>query len=172
MRNDLDEILDSGLATYLPREPWPGIEERVIARVARAKRSGSWFRWAIPVPVLAGGLAILLRLAGPEAPRVAVQPPAAASVVHAVRNVQPPASAAARPARRLSAPAKGHDIARLTVFPSPSVLNEQERALVQLAVSNPEVLRDAIRSWEERNQPLTVEPISIPPLENGNSMEE
>src|ERR1044071_7362306 len=33
---ELDRILEEGLATYSSREPWPGLEERVLSRVAHA----------------------------------------------------------------------------------------------------------------------------------------
>jgi hypothetical protein len=54
----------------------------------------------------------------------------------------------------------------------PSPLTPEERALIQLAASNPEVLENVQISQKQRNQPLTVEPIDIPPLEKSDSLED
>src|SRR5437870_12148651 len=68
--DELDRILDEGLATYSSREPWPGLEERVLSRVASTRVAAQaflpvWFRlrtwrWA----VLALPVAVCLLLLG------------------------------------------------------------------------------------------------------------
>src|SRR5262245_34247406 len=66
MKDELDQLLDSALGTYSKKEPWPGIEERVLRRVHRKERR--WLKWvAIGVPALAAAsLAIVMMRPGPE----------------------------------------------------------------------------------------------------------
>ena len=167
-QDKLDQILDSALATYSGREPWPGIERRILARLPQANQSYVWLRWAVPVPVLAGVLMTIAYCVRPEPSHMSVQH-------HIVQNtisepeVQPRRAEVATVAGRKAKPRRSS--ARFGMFPAPSPLSAEERALVQLAGSNPEVLRNALVSYEHHTKPLTLEPINIPLLENGGSTE-
>jgi hypothetical protein len=172
MRNDgpdeLDRILDSALASYSERQPWPGIEQRVIARLPRAKQRNVWLRWMIPVPVLAGVLTMVVYWVKPETSRVNVPQRIVESTAPVKHYVQPqPTTVAKKLARVRKSPT-----VRPVVFPLPSPVTAEERALIQLAAANPEVLENAQVSWQQSNQPLIVEPIDIPPLEKSDSLED
>lgn len=160
MQDDLDRALDSALATYGAHEPRPGIERRVLARLTPATRSNRWLRWAAAVPVLAGALAVVANWSAPEVRRVE-QATAVRPAAPAVRQVE---VQRVRPVR--------HRIAKPRVFPTPASPTREELALMRLAVSNPEVLQYAAVSAERRSEPVTVEPLSIPPLADGGDMED
>ena len=172
MRNDgpdeLDRILDSALASYSARQPWPGMEQRVIARLPRAKQRNIWLRWMIPAPVLAAVLTMIVYWVKPEAARVNVPQRVVESMAPVEHYVQPPPTTVVRKAARVR---KSHTV-QPAVFPIPSPLTAEERALIQLAASNPEVLENAQVSRQQSNQPLTVEPIDIQPLEKSDSLED
>jgi hypothetical protein len=171
-RNELDQILDSALASYSARHPWPGIEQRVINRLSQAKPRERWLRWVVPAPVLAGTLAIVAYWFRPEAPHANVPGRVVQSTVALESEIQPRTSASvARAVRVHRPPSLRPRAAKAAVFPAPSPLTAEERALMQLAVSNPEVLQHAQISRQQWNRPLTMESINIPPLENGESLE-
>ena len=51
--DELDKILEDGLASYSSGEPWPGLEDRVLSRVAaagaaRKRRIWRWMIVAVP----------------------------------------------------------------------------------------------------------------------------
>jgi hypothetical protein len=162
-RNDeLDRILNSALAAYSAQEPRPGLEQRVIAGLRPVNKRYHWLRWAIPVPVLAG---VLLMIVYWEKPAVA--PPVSMPRQPSIAKSDVPAVVAkpARVRRTRRRPAKA------PVFPSPTAPTPEERALAQLAGSNPQILQE-VSLWQRRqSEPLTVEPIKIPPLTNGDLQE-
>jgi hypothetical protein len=172
--DELDQILDSALAGYSARQPWPGIDERVIARLRGQKRQDAWLRWVVPVPVLAAIVMIIAYLVEPEARHVNVAPPVVQRPVPVERHDEQPQPAAiiAKVPPLHRAPAIRPNVLKAPVFPAPSPLTAEERALIQLAASNPEVLQNAQISRQHGNEPLTVQPINIPPLENSGAMED
>jgi hypothetical protein len=120
----------------------------------------------IPVPVLAGVLAVVYWVK-PDAARVDVPQRIVESTAPVELYVQPRPTTVARKAARVR-----KSQVQPAVFPMPSPLTPEERALIQLAASNPEVLENVQISQKQRNQPLTVEPIDIPPLEKSDSLED
>ena len=172
-RDELDRILDSALASYCAAQPRPGIEQRVIAGLSGAKQHERWVRWLTPVPVLALALAIVAYWPSAQPPRVNVPRRVVQSTAPAERDadLQPvPATAKAVGFRKPRAVQPA--VEKAAVFPMPSPLTAEERALMRLAASNPEILQNVQISHQQRNQPLTVEPIKIAPLEKSDSMED
>ena len=111
--------------------------------------------------------------AKPEAPRVNVPQRVVQSTVPVEHDAQTqPAAVVAKVLRPPRAPEAQPSVAKAAVFPTPSPLTAEERALMQLAASNPAVLQNVHISQQRRNQPLTVEPIEIRPLENSDSLED
>jgi hypothetical protein len=148
-----DALLDAALATYSAGEPRLGFEQRVVHRIRSDSRRRALVRslclapapLAVTVWIVAGLFRpVELRFAVPPAPAAAaLQSAAAARMVP--RTVERP-----RPARR-------------PVFPSPSPLTEEERALAALVAARP----DLIPAMGAETAPLLVEPLQITPLEGG-----
>ncbi len=188
MRDDeLDELIDSAVASYADARARPGLEERVLeqrvlARVteeagtAPARRMGLMW-WAAAVPVAACLILIfaLHRNAEQHAmhdlpPRVTpnansqtmrVMPPEA---IHAATI--PGAGAHRWHTRDNRVAGSNGNIARpkLDLFPTPRPLNEQEQALIVLANQPPDVRKQALGKPEPSDAPLQISAIAIPPL--------
>lgn len=138
-RVELDRWLDDALADYVNVEPRPGLENRIVARVASETNSRKTIpRWSIAMG--AATLAILLLSLCP-----AFQTVPAPHVIWSVA-VPPPmrAPASESVSRRASLKSKNVVIARsysgpkLDRFPSQSPLTEQELTLVQFAQNFPQ----------------------------------
>lgn len=160
--DELDRILDSALASYSTQEPWPGLTQRIVARLEPGRRAG-WLRWSLPLAAAAGILLAVLWWGGSERPAVAVVPE-----VPKTQPAQPVTAAVAVPPQRHQQAAKRPALARRRVFPTPSPITEEERALLRLVTSSPPEVVDELRTSREHvNQALTVEPLFIAPLGNG-----
>jgi hypothetical protein len=154
-RSELDRRLDAALAEYANVEPPAGMEQRILARVREpgVSRRVHWWRWvAVAVPALACLLAVFVYR---DQPPVAPPSPVALSVPQAPALVRPVVKRAARP-RPVPLPKR-------EVFPTPSPLSPQERALLQLVAQSPEKARELLAPVE----PKPIEPIVIEPLNNG-----
>jgi hypothetical protein len=172
MRNDdyddLDRLLDSGLAAYSAREPWPGIENRVVAKLAPAPPRYKWLRYAVPIPVLAIVLAFVAHWSRPDVTPAIALPQADHRNVYAGHNTQPrPIAIAKQPGLRRSSLTR-KSMARPKVFPTPSSPTLEERILLQFANSRPEVLQDVLISKERQDRPVFIEPVRIRPLITAN----
>src|SRR4051812_20291392 len=109
MRNDddLDKLLDAGLASYAAAEPRTGLERRVLAHVTAARRR-PWMWWlAVAAPVAAALFVIATHrpAATPQAPPTPIAqtqsvPTAAPVVVAPVRQHMVRRVARVRPAKR------------------------------------------------------------------------
>ena len=168
-RDEFDEILDSALASYCARQPLPGIEQRVIARLPRAKQRDAWVRWMVPAPVLAAVLVIMAYWIKPEARHVDCR---RASYRQGAIAAATRSSRREKDTRLHRAHAAQPSVVKAAVFPAPSPPTAEERALMQLAVLDPEILQNAQISQHRRSQPLMVERINIPPLQSSDSMED
>ncbi len=178
--DELDRILDEGLATYSSREPWPGVEERVLSRVASTRVVAQaflpvWFRlrtwrWAVlALPVAACLLLVRIMLLKPEhrtAPPVRemaearTQPPV-------VRAPEPPRKMASRTRPRQSS------LPKRAQFPTNAPLTPEERVLIELVTRAPQQARALlIEPARPETGPIEIEPIQIQPLESGNSSED
>jgi hypothetical protein len=174
--DNLDRILDEGLATYSSREPWPGLEERVLSRVAsaaEAKRRRIW-RWVFLAIPAAACLLVALSVDWRKPEVGLVQVPNQVAKVRSEPPVrQDPPAPAPLPRVQKRVPVKKivpapSQIAKRDLFPTPVPLSREERALISLALVSP---MEAPPVFGE-STPIQVEPIQIEPLEiDGNSEE-
>ena len=153
-RDEFDRRLAAALAEYANVEPPAGMERRILARVrdAGAGRRFVWWRWAtVAVPALACVVAVLVYRDSPviEPPQVAlVTPPAPVLVRPVVKKVLRPVPA---------------PLPRREVFPTPSPLSAEERALVVLVAQSAEKAVELLTPVE----PKPIEPIRIEQLSDG-----
>jgi hypothetical protein len=70
------------------------------------------------------------------------------------------------------APARRRVVRRLPAYAAPAPLSDEERALLQVAASHPEVLREAAAWRRSSDGLLQVAPVRIEPLPQPNSMED
>jgi hypothetical protein len=172
--DELDKLLDEALASYSSEEPRPGLEHRVLSRV-RAEvtpRHFGWWLWAVAIPVLASLLVLAI------SQRLKPQPPTAqpnlASASPPVTTVVLPAGSrhvAPRRARRaVNRPAVTRSpLPKRGVFPLPTPLSAEERALVDLVTRFPDQAREVSIEADQRSmQPIEILRIEIPPLPGGS----
>jgi hypothetical protein len=159
MRDELDRLIDGALADYSAAEPLAGLEQRVLDRVRDAQRSRRR-RWrgmlAVAAPAVAAILAVVVSRR-PETPPIAALPPSPAPP--AVAMAPPPAPVGIATPRRIAP--KPRPLPKRDVFPTPSPLTREERLLVQLAESRPEILE--FKPLES----IEIKPIEIAPLQIG-----
>jgi hypothetical protein len=153
-RDNFDQMLDAALASYANVEPPPGMEQRILARVRSSGESRRivWWRWAVvAVPALACVLAVVTYRGTPpiDPPRVALSVPGAPVL-------------APRVVKRTSRP-KPAPLPKREVFPTPTPLSPEERALLALVAQSPAKALDLSATSE----PKPIEPIKIEPISNG-----
>jgi hypothetical protein len=152
-RDELDRRLDAALAEYADVEPPAGMEQRILARVRESGegRRIVWWRWSAVIPALACVIALFIYRDAPpiEPPRVAL--------------VRPPAPVLARPVEKRVLRPRPARLPRREVFPTPTPLTPEERALLVLVAESPEKARELLTPSE----PKPIEPIVIEPLSNG-----
>ena len=149
----LDRILDEALETYTAREPRPGLERRVLHRVAAAGGERRMWWWFAAVAACACALAIsfLLRTKPVQAP-----------VAYARGSVTaPPPPTEPRPSRS----GVTHRTTKPRQFPTPAPLTPEERALLNFATRFPE---QAVAAFAPAEQPIAIPEIEIKPLDNGS----
>jgi hypothetical protein len=171
---ELDRLIDAALTSYA--SPETGVEARVLARIAEARRSRQVRGWLIAGSGLALAASILLlfgfntrlahtpvttnqteRLAA-AAPAIAVKP-----VPHLASPTEPRRRAAAE---HLRTGTRLPGIPKLAVFPTPAPLSAEERALVRLATeTTSEERKNLLEARQQAAEPLHIASISIPPIE-------
>src|SRR4051812_15700502 len=131
--DELDRIIDCGLAGYAAHQPLAGLEERVLNRVRLANagsRRLSWRHWTLALPVLAALIVLAVALKSSRAPvakfqSVPVTPSETRAPVLATAVTR--AAIPRRFARHTQAlPKRNH-------FPTPTPITAAERALIALA---------------------------------------
>lgn len=160
MHDDLDKLIDGALSAYSNAEPLAGLEQRVLQKVraAEAARKRRWW-WAV-LALAAPALAAIFFFAPARQPRItapvaiAPPPPAPVPVAPAPPSVEPPRTAAVKPRR--AAPAR--PLPKKPMFPTRSPLTREERLLVAVAASHPQLLM--ARPPDE----IAIKPIEIAPL--------
>ncbi len=156
---ELDRILDEALASYGAMEPRPGLERRVLHRVRAASVRR---RWLLLVPVLAALLlAIGIRL-WPGIRTIDALPPQPSSIARAPVIAAPRiAKVIARSARPRVFPRR-EGLPRKALFPTPSPLTPDERALLFLASKRPGQTEDFAAHREI--EPIEISELQITPL--------
>jgi hypothetical protein len=158
-RDELDTILNEGLASYSMEEPRPGLPGRVMARVRvdGAKGRRRWYLLAAAAAAFASLVVVMVlhREAMPEPPAAWAPPPVAVMIEPPPmpRHPQTP-----RPAFVAPHP-------RREIFPEASPMTSNERTLIALAQKAPE----AARWLAEQDKPLAIDPIEIQPLDTGGT---
>jgi hypothetical protein len=179
---EFDRVLDDALAEYRDAEPLAGMEDRVLRRVksqAERRRKPGW-QWSAMVAAAALALAVGIGLSGHARHRASSLPLAQQQALPAeppsqTVDTQPMNTPASRPMQAAKAIRQGNrgpqqtaQLARSETaptrehFPSPVPLQAEERTLLALAQTHPEVLRDLSRS--ENDQEISIAPINIKPL--------
>lgn len=187
-KDELDLLLDSALATYADPGPDAGLEHRVLAAMEAARhpaerprvftKTRRWLPWAVAVPIAAGLLLLWLSIPKPvhaptSTPQIAERHQAAENFPTISQPVQPPRNNAhhphrSQPAMNPSVPsqaARAIPLPKLDVFPTPTPLSPEERALVTVAETGPPSQREAlIKSQQHSDAPLSIAELNIPPL--------
>src|SRR3954462_11849281 len=167
-RNDfdeLDQLFDRGLATYVGHEPLAGLEDRVLNRVhlaSAARRNGRW-RWALAVAAAAALIVVMLV---PRSSRVPGAKPTPIPVPIPLAQVEKPSQAPVpsivkHPRRRTPPMTSARALPKRDEFPTPTPVTPTERSVVALSELSPE----AWKSLEE----IRIEPIEIAPLQMDGS---
>lgn len=167
----LDGLLDSLLSQYASEEPRPGLETRVLARMADSRRGKvSVWRWLCLGAGAAAMAAVVIALLvstrsrpRPTTPAIAQSQPRSSSAKAALtagetsRAPRP----TVRPGKKLIRHARDIEV-RKDVFPTPEPLSEQEKLMLRylsatprqelLAQSHPDPLPDE-RAPRDESQP-------------------
>ena len=159
MHDEVDQILNEGLASYTAVDPPPA---RLWGELQLA-RSFSSARWMTATAALAAAAALIAFFLLPsEPPRLtvaAIRTPSAPPIMRSVPLSPPrkhPRTAAIKPA---PAPPK------LDQFPSPVPLTREEAALIAVARNHPEQLA----ALAGETKPIEIQEIQIAPLDpDGN----
>ncbi len=160
--NSLDTRIDAAIRTYA--EPAQVPEARIVAlklleqaREVEPRRQWPLWRWAIPAAVCLIAMAIAAvwifrtpripdAARTPAPPRIVTQTETPAPLIRRARL-----SAAKRPHRVLAA--KSRPLPKLDVFPTPTPLSPQEKALVAFAEHAPPAVQRAVlqeqQNWEK-----------------------
>jgi hypothetical protein len=167
MHDDVDRILNDGLATYSAVEPPAGMLQQLWCerRLARSFSSARWLG-AAALAAAAGVIAFFMLPPEPSrlttaAVRTPQPPPLVAPIAPEHRAV---VHAAPPPPRR---PAEPPAAPKLDQFPSPVPLSREEAALIALARNHPEQLAPL----RAELKPIQIEEIQITPLETGSDKE-
>jgi hypothetical protein len=178
--DEFDQILDEALAKYSAAEPLAGMEHRILERVRmQAKRNRKTWRWGVFAACTALlAVAAWIGLREPDRREIAPMQTATAQPQRLPVEPQPKntnASPPITPTRPLIARvhSRGPNVAGEKVlestgrtrpeFPTPEPLNSEERALLALAQTHPEVLS---RLADHDDQEIAIAPINIQPLAN------
>ena len=162
--DELERILESGLASYRKAEPLAGLEERVIGRIGRMERpqrnANGWFgalALGLAGMVVAGLVFIPVKRSEPR------------PVAEVRRSVSTPV--------RVSEPQQQRHVAHVgrvrtlpkgPVFPTPSRLTTEERLMAAMVSRNPDEAAEAFESLRRRvEEPIAIAPIMIPPIAAG-----
>lgn len=157
MGTELDHWIDTALATYSAAEPLAGLDDRILQRVRRARtaRRRIWC-WALTIPTAA---AIAVAIVAPKRQPAPVAHIAAPPTAVEAPPASPPAViVTARRHPRIRRPA-AEPLPKRPTFPTLTPLTWEERVLVQVAQSQPELLIGA-PAHQIDIEPLEIVPIS------------
>jgi hypothetical protein len=158
--NELDDLLDRGLAKYAAVEPRVGMGDRILTNL-RADREDirhySWWQWtwAVAAVVVIVGALLAWRSTWPSRIQVVSHP--APAHQDSIRPAPQIASDRAVPrlrhvsgvtSRRPSSPATAEENPKLDVFPSPRPPSEEELALAQYVRNFPSEAQQVAQAQE------------------------
>jgi hypothetical protein len=165
-RDELDRLIDGGLASYADAEPLAGIEARVLNRVRVARNRRRWLAWGLGLAVAASVVVGAVSWSGQKTVSkktpvalVTGLGPQAVSREMAVANIHRAGTRAKRANRPRALP-------KLEQFPTPTPSTVEERALVAFVQRNPQVARQVFADLQKRSEePIDIQPIEIAPLQ-------
>jgi hypothetical protein len=175
-RDDLDGLIDMVLASHADPGPNSGLERRILARInvtqvfAQRRRRLIWAA-GLPAAVTASFLLLFvvstMRHAQPHA-----HPETGALIEKPLATPFGKLSAPPRPVVRSGTrKAARHPIIqasampKLDVFPTPTPLSGEEKALVDLVATTPAAQRkDLTAAWLHADEPIHIATISIPSI--------
>jgi hypothetical protein len=181
---DLDSLIDAALETYADRSADANLAERILSRLANEpapKMRPGWLPWAA-VAFPAAICLLLLAYFGWGTADSHTAPDIQGAQLHnpAGPSVRPQAIWTAEPARTrhinhvallqhsLADTAKLQPPPKLDVFPTPTPLTRQERALAVYVAHTPRAEQQALARSEQEQTPLTVASIHVIPLDSSD----
>jgi hypothetical protein len=167
--DELERILESGIASYRNAEPLAGLEERVIGRIGRTetpRRSvNAW------LGILALGLAGMVVAGLVFIPVKRSEPrPRVAGVVAQARSIESPPVRVLKPRRqgRITQVLRVRALPKGPVFPTPLRLTAEERLMAMMVARNPDEAAEAFDSLRRRaDEPIAIAPIVMPQISAG-----
>jgi hypothetical protein len=188
--DEFDPVLEEALAEYRDAEPLDGVEERVLhrMRLAHQQRRNLWYRWSAAL-ACAALAAIAAWIGLQRRPEGIVQPqPNVAQRLASPSSTVPVATKAASRSGRKGAQSR-HGVVSANLrragtvapsralmvagnrgkvprsqpgkqFPTPSPLTSEERALIALARTYPQVFESSGTNADVRIAPIEVQPLS------------
>jgi hypothetical protein len=181
--DEFEQMLDDALAEYRKAEPLAGLEDRVLQRLKSQaeRRRRLWWQWsAIAAATAVLAIAAWIGLSGrarheaipspvvrkqdlpaepsPRTPDALATNTHASNPVQVAKNVRPEGARVPAPGQLASA--EGAPMREQ--FPSQVPLKAEERVLLALAQTHPEVLREWSRDGSD--QEISIAPINIKPL--------
>jgi len=173
--DELDRLLDESLSSYA--EPVHGLEERVLRGVSASASPRPRLLWLWPAG-LAAAAVLLLFVATPwrsplpphaaPSPQIARTPAPQRDVVRNVDKAVPlPRHGAAHLQRAVAQTtvAEQEPLPKLDVFPSPSPLSAEERALAGLvARSSAQEQHALLAARQQADAPIRISAITVPPI--------
>jgi hypothetical protein len=189
MRSDdaqeLDAVLERGLASYSTAEPQVGMEERILRTVLAQRESRRmWWPWAAGAFATASALIVMVvALTHPKTvpvPSVATATPAARTVVAPSPAETEVRNAAAAPRKHSSGVGASHartsepqKPAEEFLFPTAQTLTQEEIRVVNAVEERPGEVSKALEEAQRRSsEPVHVAAIHIEPLNNGGQQQE
>lgn len=161
--SELNDLLDRALAASRPQVPLE-LDARVLERIARAESTRKRRRtFVFGIGALAASIAVVVLQPKPEPLRPAS---AALAFIAPPRAVQVP-SRQLRLGGVLHRKRRGEKqrLYKANVFPSPSPLTGEERALLRFVEQSPEAAEKAFAEVHQQEaQPLRIEALKIIPL--------
>jgi hypothetical protein len=177
--SELDELIQSSIATYGEPAPNSELAHRILVRIAAEAEptpARRWLPWAIALPVAACLITIFILFETrpvhiPAEVANHAQIPAqlhndiATTAPHLTQLENKKTMARHEVSPRLAAVnSKAQPLPKLDVFPTPQPLTPEEQALVQFAARAPAAERKALLE-EQPDAPLTIAAIKIQPIE-------
>ena len=164
--DDWEGLIDGELSRYADAEPLAGLDERVLRKI-RLERSGKrWFAagvWAVVAVAVCVMVTVTVK-----SDRQIVATPTIPIQKAAVEETGPLSVDAARVVVRRRAKV-ARALPKQDIFPMPTPLTVEERALLAFVRRNPD---GAARAFEDMakwaDSPIEIKPIAIEPLSSGD----
>lgn len=174
-RDQLDEALDEALASYGEAPENEGLERRILARVAGASRR----TYSMRLPTMAVGaaaIAITACLLLWLTPKLTLQTLPANTTAVSLSRVEAPRMGTLPMPKPAAVPANAAKSRRfrkrptepkLAVFPTPTPLSNEERALLQLVTHHAKYIPGELTSLDSPVKPIYISALEIKPIQLG-----